>query len=167
MSRRNATLLASILTLIALLCVVLLTPTPYAEMSPGPTVNTLSTYGGEKVIQITGRKTYPTTGNLNMTTVRVTGADYRMNLVESVLGWARHDDKVVEHDTLYPKGQTAEQADQENAEEFSQSQDSAKVSALDELKIPVQSRVIVAAVVKGDTLAGFVEGCGTVTCTLV
>ena len=25
----------------------------------------------------------------------------------------------------------------------------------------------VAAVVKGDTLAGFVEGCGTVTCTLV
>jgi len=25
----------------------------------------------------------------------------------------------------------------------------------------------VAAVVKGDTLAGFVDGCGTVTCTLV
>jgi PDZ domain-containing protein len=154
MSRRTATLLASTLTLIALLCVALLTPTPYAEMSPGPTVNTLGSYGGAKVIQITGRKTYPTTGNLNMTTVRVTGADYSMNLVEAVLGWARHDDKVVEHDTLYPQGQTAQQADQENAEEFTQSQDSAKVAALDELKIPVGSRVIVAAVVKGGASEG-------------
>jgi PDZ domain-containing protein len=154
MSRRTATLLASTLTLIALLCVALVTPTPYAEMSPGPTVNTLGSYGGEKVIDIAGHQTYPTTGNLNMTTVRVTGADYRMNLVEAVLGWARHDDKVVEHDTLYPSGQTAEQADQENAEEFSQSQDSAKVAALDELKIPVQSRVIVAAVVKGGAAEG-------------
>lgn len=154
MSRRTATLLASTLTLIALLCVALLTPTPYAEMSPGPTVNTLGSFGGEKVIQITGRKTYPATGNLNMTTVRVTGASYRMNLVEAVLGWARHDDKVVEHDTLYPKGQTSQQADQENAEEFSASQDSAKVAALKELKIPVRSQVIVATVVKGGAAEG-------------
>ncbi|WP_335977334.1 YlbL family protein [Streptomyces sp. CA2R106] len=157
MSRRTATLLASTLTLIALLCVALVTPTPYAEMSPGPTVNTLGSYGGDKVIDISGHKTYPTTGNLNMTTVRVTGADYRMNLVEAVLGWARHDDKVVEHDTIYPQGQTAEQADQENAEEFSQSQDSAKVAALAELKIPVQSRVIVSSVVKGGAAEGLLH----------
>ncbi|SEN51145.1 YlbL family protein [Actinacidiphila rubida] len=154
MPRRTATLIASTLTLIALLCVALLTPAPYAEMSPGPTVNTLGDYGGDTVIQISGRQTYPADGHLNMTTVRVTGADYRMNLVEALLGWARHDDKVVEHDTLYPPGQTAEQADQENAEEFSQSQDSAKVAALDELHIPVQSRVIVAAVVKGGAAEG-------------
>jgi len=154
MPRRTATLLASTFTLIALLCVALLTPTPYAEMSPGPSVNTLAVYEGKKVIQITGRKTFPASGHLNMTTVRVTGADYRMNLVEAVVGWAQHDDKVVEHDTIYPPGQTAEEADQENAEEFSQSQDSAKVAALKELKIPVQSRVIVATVVKGGASQG-------------
>jgi len=154
MPRRTATLIASTLTLIALLCVALATPTPYSEMSPGPTVNTLGDYGGDTVIQISGRPTYPATGHLNMTTVRVTGADYDMNLVEAVMGWARHDDKVVEHDTLYPQGQTAQQADQENAEEFSQSQDSAKVAALHELHIPVQSRVIVAAVVKGGAAEG-------------
>ncbi|HEY5836097.1 YlbL family protein [Streptomyces sp.] len=153
MPRRTATLLASTLTLIALLCVALLTPTPYSEMSPGPTVNTLGNYGGDTVIKISGHKTYPATGHLNMTTVRVTGADYTMNLVEAVLGWVRHDDKVVEHDTLY-RGQTAEQADQQNAEEFSQSQDSAKVAALEELHIPVGSRVIVAAVVKGGASEG-------------
>lgn len=154
MPRRTATLLASTLTLIVLLCIALLAHAPYAEMSPGPTVNTLGDYGGDTVIQITGRKTYPASGHLNMTTVRVTGADYSMNLVESVLGWVRHDDKVVEHGTLYPKGQTAEQADQQNAEEFSESQDSAKVSALKVLKIPVGSRVIVATVVKDSASDG-------------
>ncbi|HEY3481567.1 MAG TPA: PDZ/DHR/GLGF domain-containing protein, partial [Streptomyces sp.] len=154
MPRRTATLLASTLTLIVLLCVALIARAPYAEMSPGPTVNTLGDYAGDTVIQITGRTTYPASGHLNMTTVRVTGADYSMNLVEAVLGWARHDDKVVEHDTLYPRGQTAEQADQENAEEFSQSQDSAKVAALKELGIPVGSRVIVSAVVKGGASEG-------------
>lgn len=154
MPRRTATLLASTLTLIALLCVALLASTPYSEMSPGPTVNTLGDYAGDTVIQINGRQTYPATGHLNMTTVRVTGADYSMNLVEAVMGWVRHDDKVVEHDTLYPQGQTAQQADQENAEEFSQSQDSAKVSALNELHIPVPSQVIVAAVVKGGASEG-------------
>ncbi|WP_405587278.1 PDZ domain-containing protein [Streptomyces sp. NBC_01190] len=154
MPRRTATLIASTLTLIVLLAVALLAPTPYSEMSPGPTVNTLGDYGGDKVISITGHQTFPADGHLNMTTVRVTGADYSMNLVEAVLGWARHDDKVVEHDTLYPQGQTAQQADQENAEEFSQSQDSAKVAALDELKIAVPSQVIVAAVVKGGAAEG-------------
>ena len=154
MPRRTATLLASSLTLIALLCVALLAPTPYSEMSPGPTVNTLGDYAGDTVIQISGHRTYPATGHLNMTTVRVTGADYHMNLVEAFVGWLRHDDKVVEHDTLYPKGQTAQQADEQNAEEFSQSQDSAKVAALEELHIPVQSRVIVAAVVKGGAAEG-------------
>jgi Lon-like protease len=154
MPRRTATLLASTLTLITLLCVALLIPVPYSEMSPGPTVNTLGDHGGEPVLQISGRKTYPTTGHLNMTTVRVTSADYTMNLVEVVTGWLAHDEKVVEHDTLYPQGQTAEQADQENAEEFTQSQDSAKVAALKELGIPVGSEVIVSAVVKGGPSEG-------------
>ncbi|MDX3095952.1 PDZ domain-containing protein [Streptomyces sp. ME01-24h] len=154
MPRRTATLLASTLTLIALLCVALLWPVPYAEMSPGPTVNTLGSHGGDSVLQISGHNTYPTSGHLNMTTVRVTSADYSMNLVEAVVGWLAHDQKVVEHDTLYPKGQTAEQADQENAEEFTQSQDSAKVAALEELGIPVGSRVVVAAVVKGAPAEG-------------
>jgi PDZ domain-containing protein len=84
MPRRTATMLASTLILIALLCAGVFIPVPYAEMSPGPTVNTLGEHDGEPVLQISGRKTYPTSGHLNMTTVRVTSADYRMNLVEAV-----------------------------------------------------------------------------------
>ncbi|WP_458076717.1 YlbL family protein [Streptomyces sp. EMB26] len=148
MPRRTATMLASTLMLIALLCAGVFIPVPYAEMSPGPTVNTLGEHDGEPVLQIAGRKTYPTDGHLNMTTVRVTSADYRMNLVEAVYGWLAHDTKVVPHDTLYPDGKTEEESTQENAEEFSQSQESAKVAALKELDVPVKSWVIVSTVVK-------------------
>ncbi|MEU5973319.1 PDZ domain-containing protein [Streptomyces sp. NPDC047315] len=148
MPRRTTTMLTATLIFVALLFAGILIPVKYSEMSPGPTVNTLGDAGGEPVLRITGRKTYPASGNLNMTTVRVTGADYRMNLVEALYGWLAHDNVVVPHDTLYPDGQTEEQSTQENAEEFSQSQESAKVAALKELDIPVQSRVVVATVLK-------------------
>ncbi|TQL20299.1 PDZ domain-containing protein [Streptomyces sp. SLBN-134] len=147
-------MLASTLMLIALLCAGVFIPVPYSEMSPGPTVNTLGDHDGEPVLQIAGRKTYPTDGHLNMTTVRVTSADYRMNLVEAVYGWLAHDNKVVPHETLYPDGKTEEQSTQENAEEFSQSQESAKVAALKELDVPVKSWVIVSTVVKGSPAEG-------------
>src|SRR4051794_36545245 len=154
MPRRTATMLASTLMLIALLCAGVFIPVPYSEMSPGPTVNTLGNHGGEPVLQITGHKTYAASGHLNMTTVRVTSADYRMNLVESVYGWLAHDNKVVPHDTLYPDGKTEQQSTQENAEEFTQSQESAKVAALKELGIPVKSWVIVSTVGKSTPAEG-------------
>nr|WSZ98375.1 PDZ domain-containing protein [Streptomyces sp. NBC_00857] len=154
MPRRTATMLASTLVLIALLCAGVLIKVPYSEMSPGPTVNTLGDAGGEPVLRISGRKTYATSGNLNMTTVRVTGADYNMNIVEAVYGWLAHDNIVVPHDTLYPDGKTEEQSTQENAEEFSQSQESAKVAALEELRIPVSSRTIVSSVLKDSPAEG-------------
>ncbi|ROQ82678.1 Lon protease [Streptomyces sp. ADI92-24] len=147
-------MLASTLVLIALLCAGVLIKVPYAEMSPGPTVNTLGEVDGDPVLQITGRKTYKTSGHLNMTTVRVTGADYNMNLVEAVYGWLGHDSLVVPHDTLYPDGKTEQQSTQENAEEFSQSQESAKVAALTELGIPVSSRVVVSTVIKDSPSQG-------------
>ncbi|WP_405388725.1 PDZ domain-containing protein [Streptomyces sp. NBC_01102] len=154
MPRRTATMLASTLILIALLCAGVLIPVPYSEMSPGPTVNTLGDARGEPVLHITGHKTYPTSGNLNMTTVRVTGAEYDMNIVEAVYGWLAHDSVIVPHDTLYPDGKTEEESTQENAEEFSQSQESAKVAALEELKIPVTSRVVVSTVLKDSAAQG-------------
>ncbi|MGW7055179.1 YlbL family protein [Streptomyces sp. NPDC054887] len=154
MPRRTVTMLASTLILIALLCAGVFIKVPYSEMSPGPTFNTLGEAKGEPVLQISGRKTYPTSGNLNMTTVRVTGADYRMNLVEAVYGWLAHDSVVVPHDTLYPDGKTEEQSTQENAEEFSQSQESAKTAALRELGIPVKTRVVVQTVLKDSPAEG-------------
>jgi Lon-like protease len=154
MPRRTLTLLTSTFVLIALLCGGVFLTVPYGEMSPGPTVNTLGKARGKQVLQISGHKTYPTSGNLNMVTVRVTTANFHMNLVEAIYGWLSHDTVVVPHNTLYPEGTTEQQSTQENAEEFSQSQESAKVAALTELGIPVQSRVVVSTVVKDSPAEG-------------
>ncbi|MEU8772785.1 PDZ domain-containing protein [Streptomyces sp. NPDC048606] len=154
MPRRTATMLASTLVLFALLCAGVFIRVPYSEMSPGPTVNTLGDSRGEPVLNISGHKTYPTTGHLNMTTVRVTGADYDMNLVEAVYGWLAGDNIVVPHENLYPNGKTDKESTQENAEEFSQSQESAKVAALKQLNIPVSARVVVSTVVKASPSEG-------------
>ena len=148
-------MLASTLMLIALLCAGVLIKVPYAEMSPGPTVNTLGTHDGEPVLDIgKGPRQYKTSGHLNMTTVRVTGADYRMNLLEAAWGWMSHDSLVVPHSTLYPDDKSAKEVDQENAEEFSASQESAKVAALKELDVPVRSYTIVGSVEKGSPAQG-------------
>ncbi|MCJ1678042.1 PDZ domain-containing protein [Streptomyces sp. APSN-46.1] len=154
MPRRTATMLASTLMLFALLCAGVFIKVPYSEMSPGPTVNTLGDSRGEPVLSISGRKSYPTSGHLNMTTVRVTGADYPMNLVEAVYGWLADDNIVVPHENLYPNGKTEKESTQENAEEFSQSQESAKVAALKQLGIPVTARVVVSSVVKASPAEG-------------
>jgi PDZ domain-containing protein len=149
MPRRTATLLTSTLSLIGMLCAAVLIRVPYAEMSPGPTVNTLGEHEGEPVLAIGGEETYDSAGHLNMTTVRVTGVSYRMNLLEAVHGWLSDDSAVVPYETLYPDDVSADQVEQRNAEEFSASQESAKVAALEELGFEVGSQTIVGAVVEG------------------
>ena len=147
-------MLASTILLIGLLCAAALIKVPYAEMSPGPTYNTLGKQNGKPVITISGRTTYPTTGNLNMTTVEVTSADYELNLIEAFSGWLRHDDAVIPHANLYPDNQTEQQAEQQNAEDFTASQDSAKAAALNQLHIPVGTEVVVSAVVAASPSVG-------------
>ncbi|MER8183627.1 PDZ domain-containing protein [Kitasatospora sp. NPDC094015] len=156
MPRRSATMLAATLLLIGLLCASVVMKVPYTEMSPGPTYNTLGVQEktGEPVISITGHETYPTTGHLNMTTVQVTGAKYQPSLVSAVVGWLRDDVLVVPHDNVYPKGQTDSEAQQQNAEEFASSEDSAKTAALTQLGIPVGAQVIVASVAAGGPSEG-------------
>ncbi|UCM90219.1 YlbL family protein [Streptomyces marincola] len=154
MPRRTATLLTSTLLLIGLLCAGVLIRVPYAEMSPGPTVNTLGEYEGEPVLSIDGQETFDAEGHLNMTTVRVTGVDYRMNLLEAIGGWLADDAAVVPHETLYPQDVSADQVEEQNAEEFSASQETAKVAALTELGFEVGTQTIVGAVVEGGPAEG-------------
>ena len=47
---------------------------PYVLLSPGPTLNTLGKGpGGRPLIQISGHRTYPTSGHLNLVTVSYNG----------------------------------------------------------------------------------------------
>jgi Lon-like protease len=154
MPRRIATLLTSGLLLLGLLAAGLLLRVPYSEMSPGPTVNTLGDHNNQPVLAITGAETYETSGHLNMTTVRVTGVNYRMTMPDALRGWLSPRSGVVPHATLYPDDRTADEVDQENAEEFSRSQESAKAAALRELGYELESETIVATVVKDSPAEG-------------
>src|SRR3712207_4939026 len=87
MPRRSATLVVSTVLLVVLAIATSQLPVPYAALSPGPTTDTLGSSGGKPLIEIAGRQTYPTTGHLNLTTVAITNADYRMDLVRALRGW--------------------------------------------------------------------------------
>ncbi|WP_103501421.1 PDZ domain-containing protein [Streptomyces sp. SM14] len=154
MPRRIATLLTSGLLLLGLLFAGLLVRVPYAQMSPGPTVNTLGEHNGVPVLDIKGTDTFDATGHLNMTTVRVTGVNYRMSIADAMRGWLSSRAGVVPYENLYPDDRTADEVDQENAEEFSRSQESAKAVALRELGYDLEQETIVASVVRGSPAEG-------------
>ena len=42
---------------------------PYVRLAPGPVFNVLGDVDGQSLITVEGAKTYPTTGQLDMTTV--------------------------------------------------------------------------------------------------
>ncbi len=55
------------------LVVAAVAPVPYVALIPGPTLNTLGKSGDRPMIEITGHRTYPTDGHLNMVTVSFIG----------------------------------------------------------------------------------------------
>ena len=45
-------------------------PIPYIRLTPGPVFNTIGEYNNQPIMTISGTPTYPTSGELNMTTER-------------------------------------------------------------------------------------------------
>jgi Lon-like protease len=148
--RRTVTLTLSGVLLAAFGLGAYLQPVPYAEMTPGPTFDTLGSYQGTPLITISGHQTYSTHGQLRMVTVGVSNQDYQMPLGTALLGWLNTDQAIVPKETIYPPNTTQQQSDQQNAIEFSDSQDSAITAALGSLGIkPTGTEVVVAAVTSG------------------
>lgn len=149
---------------VALLTVsAFLIPTPYAEMSPGPTYDTLGSYSTasgqppKPVIAISGTDTFKHDGGgqLRMVTVEVSRADYRPNSVEVLSGWLSDDKIVVPRTVIYPEGQTAEEATQQNTVMFDDSEDQAITAALAAKGIkPTKSEAVVDSVTPGSPADG-------------
>lgn len=135
MNRRSTALIVATVCLVALFGVAFLAPMPYVVMSPGVTENTLGAFGGRAVIQISGHKTYPTNGNLNMTTVSVTSADYSVRLPQVLAAWWSKNQIVLPRDVIYPPDQTVQQVQKQNSQEMLDSQSAAVVAGLGEAGI--------------------------------
>lgn len=134
MTRRTYTLIAGIVLLVALIVGASQLPTQYAAMGPGVTFNTLGKdTDGKQVVDVAGRSTNKTNGNLNMTTV--SELDH-LDILSAIRGWLSSDEAVVPREVLFPPDKTSKQIQQQDAQDFVQSQDSALSAALTYLHYP-------------------------------
>jgi PDZ domain-containing protein len=140
-SRRVRTLVVSGALFVVLFVLALTLPVPYVILSPGPTINTLGTEQGQQIIVINGRQANHTTGNLNLTTVDV--STQRLSVFAALDGWLLHDEVVVPRSSIYPPGQSQQQVDQQNSQDFAVSQDNAIAAAFCELGYAPKFGVIV------------------------
>ncbi|MBA3906809.1 MAG: PDZ domain-containing protein, partial [Pseudonocardiales bacterium] len=126
MRSRTSTLLASGMLGVALAVLAVAVPVPLVALGPGPTFNTLADVDGRPVVDVSGLPMYPTSGNLNMTTVSVTD---RLTLVGALSYWAEQRQQVVPRSVIYEPGKTDEQVEEKNAEDFSDSEINAESAA--------------------------------------
>lgn len=143
MTRRTATLAFAAAVIVVLVAVASLLPVPYVVYSPGPMENTLGERDGEPVITIQGADTYPTDGVLNLTTVGVTPADARLDLLSATQAWLDPERAIVPRDLVYEPGVTSEETRERNAWLLERSQETAKVAALRELGYEVPEAVVI------------------------
>ncbi len=136
MTRRSAVLVAATVLLVGFGVLGAATPVPYVAQVPGPTYNTLGDIDGEPVIVVEGRERPETSGNLNLTTVGVSGGG--LSLVQAVRGWFDDEVSVVPEESVYPPGRSEEETRQANRQAFLTSEQAAMTVALGRLGYPVK-----------------------------
>ncbi|MCW2605803.1 MAG: hypothetical protein JWO60_496, partial [Frankiales bacterium] len=160
MSRRGLTLLLASLLALGMTASAAVATVPYVALGPGPTYDTLGTVGGTPVISVSGRRTYPTEGELDLTTV---GVVPRLTLVEALQGWFDDDLAVVPREVVYPADKSDEEVDAANSQAMTTSQDAATSAALRQLGIPITTEVVVASVKQGAPASGQLQPGDVVT----
>ena len=155
---RSAVMLIAGFSAVVMVVLTLLLPVKYAVLHPGPVLNTLGQADGKKLIAITGHTTYPTSGQLDLTTVSVVGGPNRKVFLSQVLaGWLDRSTAVVPEESIFPPGVTQKQSDDENQAEMTSSQESATAAALATLKIPVPTTLTVAGLDPSSPAAGLLK----------
>jgi PDZ domain-containing protein len=149
--------LPGVLTYLLIIC-ALVVPVPYMIQKPGPVFNTLGGTGeGDHtpLLSITGMKTYPLSGQLDMLTVGVVGGPgRRVNASQAVQSVIAGHDTVLPKEAYYPLTTTAEEVDTANTAEMASSQDLATAAALTELGVDFGSALAVAQVTPGSPADG-------------
>lgn len=140
-SPRNRVVVLALAAWVAVAVLVMVVTVPYVRLSPGPLFDVLGDSEGQPVLGISGARQYPTTGQLDLTTVSERGGPYgQLTLFEAFTGWLRADVNVVPTALLYPPETSPEKAQDEGADEFIDSQEKARIAALEEVGEPVQTR---------------------------
>ncbi len=146
-SRRGQVAVLSIVVTLIVLAVCLLLPVPFVKLSPGPTFNVIGTDDGQPVIAISGTTVYPTTGELDMTTVSELGGPRGgLTVFDALVSWFNPTTAVLPTRLLFPENMTAAQNKQRQDLMFSTSQSDAIAAALTFVGKPVSTRLVVTTV---------------------
>lgn len=155
--RRRITAVAGALAGLLTLTAVAL-PSPYIIESPGPTFNTIGEYDGEPVITVNGAETYPTDGNLDLTTVYVSGAPTGWTtFLDVVRSWARPSEAVVPQELVYPSGTTSDEVTAQNTEAMATSQSWAVAAALENLGLEYRQTLFVSGFTEASQATGLLD----------
>jgi PDZ domain-containing protein len=127
-------------------------PVPMVALGPGPTYDTLGEIEGDPVVTVEGQPSYPTSGQLNMTTVSVTD---RLTMFAALGFWAASDSQVVPREPIFPSDMSLDEIQEQNTAQFSSSEANAEAAALAELQIP--ATVIVSALVPDTPAAAVLQ----------
>jgi Lon-like protease len=156
MQTRVASQLVAFFSVVVLGFLAFALPVPYVSRSPGPVYDTLGSVGPTALITVKGTPTYPTTGQLDLTTVSEEGGPGQrsLTLVQAVEGWLSSSDAVLPTTLVYPPGTSKEEVQQENSLDMRDSQDTATIVALKAAGIPVTATVVVDTVQAGGPSVG-------------
>jgi PDZ domain-containing protein len=157
MSRRSVASLLALGLLIAFVFVAAGMSVPFVTVSPGPTVDVLGEDRGKPIVRIDGKETFPTEGELRLTTVSVTNPEAELSLLEAMWAWMRTDSDVLPVEAMYPENSTAEQERTQSAAQMVSSQDTAVAVALTELGYELTTHVEVTGVNPGGPSDGELE----------
>src|ERR1700683_775083 len=165
MSRRSLTLIIASVGAAVALAVSVLVPVPYVILGPGPTLNTLGKDStGQPLITIKGHTTYPTTGHLNMVTISAEGGPGDgFNIFTALAAWLNPHEAVVPESEIFPPGQTAQQSQQQDTVEMTDSQQTATAAALTQLHIPYTTQVAVVQAEQGYPAYGVLKSGDVIT----
>ena len=105
------------------------------------------------MISLEGRDRDDVSGNLNLTTVGVSGGG--LSLVQAVRGWFDNEVSVVPEESVYPPDRTEEETRQANREAFLTSEEAAEAVALGELGYP--AKVVVRGLAEDSPSDGALE----------
>lgn len=162
-SRRVTAGLVALAVAVVAIAALTFLPTGYVIQQAGPVYDTLGvaeTNDGEEVplIAIDGAETFPTTGSLSLTTVRVLGNPERTpTWAELVAAWFDSSRAVIPLENVFPPGVSVEQRSEESAQMMVDSQQDATAAALSRLGYDTDPRLDVFAIPEGSPAEGILR----------
>ena len=140
-----------ILLALLLLIAALAFPLPYVIVEPGDPQNVLGKVekgSKNRLIEITGVKTFSTTGKLNLTSIYVTSPESKIFGIDVLGAWFDGERSVQPREVFFPKGVSSKEVDQQNSLDMLHSQEHAKVSALNFLGYKIPEKMIISSITK-------------------